>query len=144
MEIHFLKVSFQDTLSKNLKSLHKKCLLKRHFYNFECFELILKMYTKNFEFKLKVSLQKTLSVFQIFRKCFLKRHFLNYLTDVEKTLLYLRLFFKLHFLKIFFNFFIIFRKVPQFQYVFESPPGVPPRRTRDHVITLLSDTYTPC
>ena len=53
----------------------------------------------------------TLLVFQIFIKCLLKRHFLNCLADVEKTILYLGLLFKLHFLD-FFNFFIICRKVP--------------------------------
>ena len=31
------------------------------------------------------------------------------------------------------------RILDQFQYVFQSPPGVLPRRTRDHVITLQSD-----
>ena len=36
------------------------------------------------------------------------------------------------------------RILDQFQYVFQSPSGVPPRRTKDHVITLQSSRYTPC
>ena len=43
-----MKVSFEEKLSNNVKI---------------------------FEFKLKVFLQETLSVFRIFRKCLLKKHF---------------------------------------------------------------------
>ena len=70
---------------------------------------------KNFEFKLKVYFEETLLIFQIFRKCIFKRHFLNYFTDVKKTTLYLGLLFKLYFLILFFNFVIIFWKVPKMQ-----------------------------
>ena len=47
---------FENTLSKNiflrvtfkkLKNLYKKCILKRHVYNFEYFELILKISFKD-------------------------------------------------------------------------------------------------
>ena len=51
------------------------------------------------------------SFFQNFKKCFLKTHFLNRLSHVEKTTLYLGLFFKLYFFQDFFNFFIIFWKI---------------------------------
>ena len=61
---------------------------------------------------MKVSLQETLLFFQIFRKCLLKRYFLNCFANVEKTTLYLGLFFKLHFFKIFFISLLFFEKLP--------------------------------
>ena len=105
-------MSFQETLSKNKKILHKKCILKRYFYNFECLELILKVSFENtFSIILKF-LNLSLNVFQIFKKYLLKIYFLNYITDMKKTILYLGLLFKLHSFKIFFFFFFFFRKVP--------------------------------
>ena len=37
------KSVFFKTLLKNYKILHKKYILNKRFYNFECFELILKV-----------------------------------------------------------------------------------------------------
>ena len=51
---------------------------------------------------MKVSLEETLSFFQIFRKCILKRHFLNCFANVEKKYIIFRIIFQTTFFKDFF------------------------------------------